>query len=201
LCKLARSAWGSHSLLSDLSGNETTEDDSDDEPHGVRGRRSSKKSLQRDVWDNSRREQHPTYSQQMSGPIPPDYSNEGKQVGSMQRRMSFTRSRSPHPQTLNNPTNGAHSSPVTSSFPQRHKSVVHALFPATISARLRLPFLGTWIFCMDTRYMAESLLLIGSLAFSNSKLSDDTLHTVDSSVSIGDSIICTSAKLHFSTND
>jgi hypothetical protein len=53
---------------------------------------------------------------------------------------------------------------------------------------------------MDTRYMGESLLLIGSLAFSNSKLSDDTLHTVDSSVSIGDSIVYTSAKLHFSTN-
>lgn len=198
--QLARSARGSHSLLSDLSGNETAEDDSDDEPHGVRGRRSSQKSLQRDVLDSSRREQHPTYSQQMSGLVPLDHSNEGKQIGSMQRRMSFTRSRSPHPQTLNNPTNGAHSSSVTSSFPQRHKPVVHALLPAMVAARLRLLFLGTWIFCMDTRYMGESLLLIGSLAFSNRKLSDDTLHTVDSSVSIGDFIVYTSVKLHFSTN-
>jgi hypothetical protein len=69
-----------------------------------------------------------------------------------------------------------------------------------ISARIRLPVLGTWTFCMDTRYMGESLLLIGSLAFFNRKLSDDTLHTVDSSMSVGESFIYTSAKLCFTTN-
>jgi len=67
-----------------------------------------------------------------------------------------------------------------------------------ISMSLCLPFLGTWTFCMDTRYMGESLLLIGSFAFFNSKLSDDTLDTIDSSMSTGESIVYTaSAKLLF----
>ncbi|KAG0708202.1 hypothetical protein DFH29DRAFT_893584 [Suillus ampliporus] len=114
-----------------------------------------------------------------------DYSNEGKQIGSVPRRMSFTRSRSPHPQTFNNATNGVHPPSGTSSFPQRHKppSVVHTLLPAIISASLSIPYLGIWTFCMDARYMGESLLLVGSLAFFNRKLSDDTLHTIDSAMS------------------
>ncbi|OJA16462.1 hypothetical protein AZE42_04676 [Rhizopogon vesiculosus] len=175
---------------------ETAEEDSDDEPQGIRGRRPSQKSLKRDIRHSSRK-RHSTSSQQASGPMTLDYSNEGKQMGSLQRRMSFTHSRSPHPQTLNNPINGAFS-PSTSSFPQRQKPppVVHTLFPAMISASLRIPFLGTWSFCMDTRYMGESLLLIGSLTFFNGKLSDDTLHTVDASMSIEMYILLITAVLY-----
>ncbi|KAG1747091.1 uncharacterized protein EDB91DRAFT_1048558 [Suillus paluster] len=177
-----------HTQPSDQSISDTAEEDSDDELHvnGARGRRPSQKSLQKDVRDSIRRKRHPTSpSQQTSGHMPHDCSNEGKQISSLQRRISFTRSRSPHPQVFNNATNGTHPPPGASAFPQRHKPppVVHTLLPAMISASLSLPSLGTWTFCMDTRYMGESLLLIGSLAFFNEKLSDDTLHTIDSSMS------------------
>lgn len=170
---------------SDQSGNETAED-SDDELQGVRGRHPSQKTLQNDVRSTSARMGRPTSFQHASSPISLDYSNESKQISSLQRRMSFTRSRSPHPQILNNAANGAH--PPSVSLPQRHKPlpVVRALLPAMISTSTRLPFLGTFSFCMDTRYMGESLLLIGSLAFFNSKLSDDTIHTIDSSLSLGE---------------
>jgi len=53
---------------------------------------------------------------------------------------------------------------------------------------------------MDTRYMGESLLLIGSLAFFNKKLSDDTHDIIDSSMSAGEYIIYTSAKFCLGTN-
>ncbi|KAG2157960.1 Fph type histidine kinase [Suillus bovinus] len=171
---------------SDQSSSETAEEDSDDEPRDVRGRRPSQKGLRRDVRDAIRRKRHATSpSQQRSGPIPLDYSNNGKQIGSLPRRMSFTRSRSPHPRTFDNATNAAHSPSGASSFPQRHKllPVVHTLLPAMISGSLSLPWLGTWTFCMDTRYMGESLLLIGSLACFNKKLSDDTHDIIDSSMS------------------
>lgn len=170
---------------SDQSSSETAEEDSDDEPHDVRnrGRRSSQKGLQKDVRDAIRRKRHPTSpSKQTHSSTSIDYTNDGKQ---MPRRMSFTRSRSPHPRTFDNATNATHPSSGASSFPQRHKllSVAHTLLPATISGSLSLPRLGTWTFCMDTRYMGESLLLIGSLAFFNKKLSVDTHDIIDSSMS------------------
>jgi hypothetical protein len=131
-----------------------------------------------------------------------DYTNDGKQIGSLPRRMSFTRSRSPHPRTFDNATNAAHPPSGASSFPQRHKllPVVHTLLPAMISGSLSLPRLGTWTFCMDTRYMGESLLLIGSLAFFNKKLSVDTHDIIDSSMSTGEYNIHTSAKSCPGTN-
>ncbi|KAG2341363.1 hypothetical protein BDR05DRAFT_454866 [Suillus weaverae] len=170
---------------SDQSSSETAEEDSDDEPHDNRGRRSSQKGLQRDVRDATRRKRHATSpSQQTSGPVPLDYSNDSKQFGSLPRRMSFTRSRSPHPRTFDNATNAAHPSSGASSFPQWHKLLpVVTLLPAMISSSFSLPRLGTWTFCMDTRYMGESLLLIGSLAFFNKKISDDTHNIIDSSMS------------------
>lgn len=170
---------------SDQSSSETAEEDSDDEPHDVRnrGRRSSQKGLQKDVRDAIRRKRYPTSpSKQTFSSTSIDYTNDGKQ---MPRRMSFTRSRSPHPRTFDNATNATHPSSGASSFPQRHKllSIAHTLLPATISGSLSLPRLGTWTFCMDTRYMGESLLLIGSLAFFNKKLSVDTHDIIDSSMS------------------
>ncbi|KAG1882199.1 Fph type histidine kinase [Suillus subluteus] len=100
---------------SDQSSTETADEDSDDEPHDIRGRRPSQK-------DTIRRKRRPTSpSQQASGPMPLDYTNDGKQIGSLPRRMSFTRSRSPHPRTFDNATNAAHPSSGASSFPQRHK--------------------------------------------------------------------------------
>ncbi|KAG1734154.1 Fph type histidine kinase [Suillus lakei] len=151
---------------SDQSSSETAEDDSDEEPQDVRGRRPSQKSLQRDVRDAIRRKRHPTSpSQQTSGSVSLDYSNDGKQIGSSQRRMSFTRSRSPHPRTFDNATNAAHPPSGASSFPQRHKLLpsVHTLLPAMITGSLSLPRLGTWTFCMNTRESPNDGVLTGLL--------------------------------------
>lgn len=188
---------------SEQSSSETTEEDSDDDPHDVRGRRPSQKGLQRDARDAIRKRRHVTSpSQQRSGPIPPDHSNDAKQIGSLPRRMSFTRSRSPHPRTFDNATNAAHLPSGASSFPQRHKllPVAHTLLPAMISGSLSLPYFGTWTFCMDTRYMGESLLLIGSLACFNKKFSDDTHDIIDLSISTGEYIFHTCAKFYLCTN-
>ncbi|KAG2058490.1 hypothetical protein BDR06DRAFT_980357 [Suillus hirtellus] len=92
---------------SEQSSSETTEEDSDDEPHDVRGRRPSQKGLQREARDAIRKRRH------RSGPIPPDHSNDAKQIGSLPRRMSFTRSRSPHPRTFDNAKSRHIASPRT----------------------------------------------------------------------------------------
>lgn len=176
---------------SDDSGIDTAGEDTDDDRLGDRGRRTSMKTLRQDVRDTIRRKrQQMSPSRRALSPVFTDNVAEQKPNGSLGRRQSFTRSRSPHIRGLSNSSHGAHPQ-VGSPVPfVRHRSLpaLHTFLPAKVLASLPIPFRGTfWTFSMDARSLAESLLLLGSLVYTNWKLSSafKLLDISDPSISLG----------------
>lgn len=155
------------------SDTDNSSDDTDREVPPVRGRRPSFKSSRQDTMENvrrKRRQQSPPL--RTLSPIPADYMGEQSQNGPSPRRISFTRSRSPHMRTSNS-SQGANVQSIVAAPFLRHK--VHAtfyhLFPAAIMLQFAIPFSATTLtFSANSRGFAESFLLLSSLFLANKQL-------------------------------
>ncbi|KIJ66657.1 hypothetical protein HYDPIDRAFT_86054 [Hydnomerulius pinastri MD-312] len=148
------------------------------------------KTLRQDVRDTVRRKRQQTSpSRRTLSPIFADCTPEQKLNGSSARRQSFTRSRSPHIRAMSNSSHGAHPQIGSPAPFVRHRSppTLYTFLPATVSVHIPFPFRGMgWTFSMDARSLAESLLLLGSLVYTNWKLSSafELLDISDPSISL-----------------
>ncbi|KAI5998742.1 Fph type histidine kinase [Pisolithus albus] len=160
-------------LDSNDSDTDNSSDDTDREVPPVRGRRPSFKSSRQDTMENVRRKRHQQSPPLRTlSPIPADYLGEQLQNGPSPHRVSFTRSRSPHMRTSNS-SQGANVQPIAATSFLRHK--VHAtfyhLFPSAIIVQFAIPFSATtFTFSANSRGLAESFLLLGSLFLANRQL-------------------------------
>lgn len=168
-------------MNSPASSDSSTQDEGDtDTPVQSRGRRDS---LRTTSGDNLKKRsstakrrhgmlttQHPTSGR--SGQSSPAAG--GATHG---RRASFTRSRSPAVGLTAEPHNvNASYNSISPTINGRLRSNVRGrvMFPAALEFRTPIPFtLRTLLFSIDSRKSGESLLLIGSLIYSATKLSDD----------------------------
>lgn len=174
---------------SDDSDEDTAGEDTDDGQHLDRGRCTSLKGLRKDVRDTVRKKkQQMSPSRRTLSPVFAEHVSEPRTNGTSGH--SFARSRSPHVRTLNSSGQSPHQTTTTPMSHARHRTPLtsRALLPGEISLHVPIPFSGTfWTFSADSRSLAESLLLLGSLFYANRKLAlaSTPLHAPVPSVSSG----------------
>ncbi|KAG9315261.1 Fph type histidine kinase [Chiua virens] len=173
---------------SDDSESDTAGEDTDDEQHLNRGRRLSSKSLRQDVRDTLRRKkQQSSPFRRALSPVFMEHVVEQRINGATGRKQSFTRSRSPHVRTANSSGQSPNQGAATSMSHARHRVLpTSCALLGEISLHIPIPFSGIiWTFYVDSRRLAESLLLLGSLFYANRKLASAfaSLHTLPPTVS------------------
>ncbi|KAG6330837.1 hypothetical protein ID866_8253, partial [Astraeus odoratus] len=186
----------------DDSGADTSSDDTDRDAPPARGRRTSLKTSRQEVRETVRRKrQQLSPSRRALSPTFADYVAEQAPNGSAAHRHSFTRSRSPHLQPASSSGQGVNAQTSAAAPFVRHKGppTFYSLLPASVTTQFCVPLSSTTVtFSANSRSLAESLLLFGSLFLANrqlvqaSKLPD----TSNLSVSLGMVILVLAVTCH-----
>ncbi|KAL4074815.1 hypothetical protein V8B97DRAFT_1868302 [Scleroderma yunnanense] len=174
---------------SDDPGTDTSSDDTDRELPPPRGRRTSSKVSRQEARETVRKKRQQLSPSRRLSPAPAEYIAEQAPNCSSPQQISFTRSRSPHIRPGSVSNNGMNSQTGTAPLFVRHKPspIFSSFLPAVVSAQFCIPLLAVTVsFSADSRSLAESALLLGSLLIANRQLARATgpLDTSDFSVSL-----------------
>lgn len=184
-------------MNSPASSDSSTEDEGDTDTPS-RGRRDSQSNVRTALGENLIKRN--STAKRRPGMLTTQHSSSGRSgqsspaagVATHGRRASFTRSRSPAVGLAVEQNNAnAVYGPISPSVNGRFRSNLpgRAMLPAALELRISIPFTSrTLLFSMDSRKSGESLLLIGSLIYSATKLSDGSqdLSRPNVWISIGD---------------